>query len=172
MAMELLLIEDVRKLGRTGDLVSVKPGFARNFLIPQKKAVFADANTRRMQTRLKEERAKKAAQDRAAAEEQASHVEGMVLSVTVKVDPEGHMYGSVSALDLVKLFAEKGIEVDKSSVQLAHPIKTTGVHALSLKLKEDVEASFKVKILAEGAAAVEESSEQEETAPEEEKTEE
>lgn len=154
MATELLLLEDVNKLGRSGDLVSVKPGFARNFLIPKKKAVFADANTIKMQVRLQEERAKQAAVDRAESETQASHIEGVTPSITVKVDPEGHMYGSVTAAEVVNLLAESGIEVEKRAVNLKHPIKSIGAHAIELKLKEGVKAILRLKVLAEGAPEI------------------
>ncbi|HSX11933.1 MAG TPA: 50S ribosomal protein L9, partial [Rhabdochlamydiaceae bacterium] len=87
MKNQLLLVEDVDDLGRSGDVVSVKPGFARNFLIPQKKAVVATKGTLRMQERLKEERAQKAIVDKKEAEEFAARIEGMVLTTTVKVDP-------------------------------------------------------------------------------------
>src|SRR5574338_163192 len=99
MGNQLLLIEDVDDLGRSGDVVSVKPGFARNFLLPQKKAVVADKFTLRMQARLKEERAKRAEIDKKEAVVLAERIAPMELSIVVKVDPDGHMYGSVTALD-------------------------------------------------------------------------
>ena len=132
MRNQLLLLEDVEDLGRSGDIVSVKPGYCRNFLLPQKKAVVADKYTLRMQTKLKEERSKRAETDRQEAEEMAKKIEGMVFSIEVKVDPDGHMYGSVSALDIVRLFEEKGIVIERRNVVLIHPIKTLGVHPINL----------------------------------------
>jgi large subunit ribosomal protein L9 len=149
MKNQLLLIEDVDDLGRSGDVVSVKPGFARNFLIPQKKAVVADNHTLRMQQKLKEERAKKAVVDRKEGEELAGRIDGMILETLVKVDPEGHMYGSVSAADIVEIFAKEGIALERKNVALAHPIKAAGVHEISLKLKEGVPAKFTLKVIAE-----------------------
>lgn len=151
MATELLLIEDVDSLGRSGDIVSVKPGFARNFLIPQKKALVLDANAKKMQMRLREERMKRAAVDRKESEDKAERMNGMVLSVAVKLDPEGHMYGSVSVLDILKLLSEKGIEMDKHSVRLPHSIKNAGDHTIDFRLKEGVKASIKLKVFGEGA---------------------
>src|ERR1700722_6063765 len=113
MRNQLLLIEDVEDLGRSGDVVSVKPGYCRNFLLPQKKAVVADKFTLRMQARLKEERAKRAESDRKDAEEVSRKIEGMVLAIEVKVDPDGHMYGSVSAMDIVRLLEKEGIVIEK-----------------------------------------------------------
>jgi len=142
MPIQLLLLDDVEELGRSGDVVNVKPGYARNFLVPKKKAVPADKHTLRMQDRLREERAKQAEIDRKASEELAMKYSGLELQTIVKVDPEGHMYGSVSAVDIVRLFEEKGIKLERKSIVLPHPIKTIGKHQLNAKLKEGVMLPF------------------------------
>ena len=150
MATQLLLIEDVEDLGRSGDVVKVKPGFARNFLLPRGLGVIADKNALRMQARLQEERQKKAAEDRADAEALAQVIEGATLTALVKVDAEGHMYGSVSINDIIHLMEEeKKVVIEKKNVLLKHPIKVTGVHQIPLKLKEGVEASFTLKVISE-----------------------
>ncbi|MDF2549875.1 MAG: putative ribosomal protein [Chlamydiales bacterium] len=150
MASELLLIEDVEELGLKGEIVKVKPGYARNFLIPQQKAVVADKRTLRMQERLKEERRKKAEDDRLEAEGVASKVNGKVYEVVVKVDPEGHMYGSVSVADICQLALEHdGVELCKKSVLLKAPIRQVGTHEVALKLKENVTATIHVQVTAE-----------------------
>ena len=146
MPIQLLLTEDVDALGRSGEVVSVKPGYARNFLLPGKKAVAASNQTLRLQARLQEERAKQAAVDRKVSEENAARLQGTALEIEVKVDQEGHMYGSVSAMDIVKLFAEQGVELEKRNVLLSQPIKTLGVHNLTLRLKEDVMLPFVLKV--------------------------
>ena len=146
MSSQLLLIEDVDALGRSGDVVSVKPGYARNFLLPKKKAVVATKQTLRLQARLKEERAKRAAIDRKASEECAQKFQGILLEIEVKVDPEGHMYGSVSAADIVKLFAEKELQLEKQNILLPHPLKQLGTHNLTLRLKEEVTMPFVLSI--------------------------
>lgn len=147
MGNQLLLIEDVDDLGRSGDVVSVKPGYARNFLVPQKKAVVADKFTLRLQARLKEERAKRAEIDKKDAEFLAERISGTVLEITVKVDPEGHMYGSVTTTDIARLFQEnQGIIIEKRNVLLAHPIKAIGDHTINLRLKEGVPASFTLTV--------------------------
>lgn len=154
MATKILLLEDVDNLGHKGEIVSVKPGFAFNFLIPQKLALVADANAVRRQARLQEERKVKAAEDRKAAEEIAARLKDAAFTVEVKVDHDGHMYGSVTALDVVHLIKmQAGIELDKRAVPLKHPIKQTGVHELTLRLKEGVEALVHLKVHAEGAQA-------------------
>ena len=146
MANQLLLIEDVDDLGRSGDLVKVKPGYARNFLLPQKKAVIADKRTLRMQIKLKEERSKLAVVDKKESEELAERIQGMVHTLEVKVDQEGHMYGSVNYSDIIKLFEKEGIALDRRSVVLAQPIKELGVYNISLRLKEGVMTAFTLKV--------------------------
>ena len=149
MGNQLLLVADVDDLGRSGDIVSVKPGFARNYLLPQKKAVIADKFTLRMQARLKEEREKLAAIDRKEAEAVAAKIEGMTLSIVVKVDPDGHMYGSVTAAEIARLLSEQGHSVEKRHVVLLQPIKALGVYPLTLKLKEGVPASITLKVVSD-----------------------
>ena len=125
---QLLLLEDVTNLGRKGDLTIAKPGFVRNFLLPQKKAVIADKRTIRMQERLQEERAKQAAQDKKDAEVLADKLKDLTLSMTVKTDSQGHLYGSVAAIDIVKVLAGEGYEIDRKNVVLAKSIKTVGLY--------------------------------------------
>lgn len=150
MATKLLLIDDVEDLGRSGDIVNVKPGYARNFLLPRGAAVIADRNALRRQARLQEERLKKAAADKQEAEKQAEVMANVTIETIVKVDHDGHMYGSVTTADIVHLLQEQAsIGVDKRSVQLKHPIKEIGVHTIALKLKEGVVSSFTLKIVPE-----------------------
>lgn len=150
MRNQLLLLKDVDDLGRSGDIVSVKPGFARNYLLPQKKAVIADPFTLRMQAKLKEERAKRALVDRKQSEELAQKIEGLSLEIAVKVDPDGHMYGSVTQVDIVHLLEGVGIQLEKRHVVLQHPIKTLGQHPIHLKLNEGIPVQFTLNVVAEG----------------------
>lgn len=148
MANKLLLIEDVESLGRSGDIVSVRPGYARNFLMPMGFAVVADKNALRMQARLQEERKQKAILDRKESDEIASRLEGQSVTKIVKVDHEGHMYGSVSSADIVHLIqGNLSIELEKRSIQIKHAIKETGDHTITVKLKEGVTASFILRIV-------------------------
>jgi large subunit ribosomal protein L9 len=152
MATKLLLIEDVEHLGRSGDLVTVKPGYARNLLIPSRKAVVADKRTLRLQAQLQEKRRQIAITDRKDSEELAARLAGQTVRTVVKVDHAGHMYGSVSTGDIVDLLqAQHGIVIEKRSIQLKHPIKEIGVTDIVMKLKEGVVAQFHLKVLAEGA---------------------
>lgn len=153
MATKLLLIDDVEDLGRSGDIVSVKPGYARNKLLPSGAAVLADKKALRMQARLQEERKKKAIIDQKESEEFAARINGQTVTTIVKVDQEGHMYGSVSAADIVHLIQEQlAVTVEKRFVQLKHPIKETGVFEIGLKLKEGITTSFHLKVVSEEGA--------------------
>lgn len=157
MAAQLLLLEDVEALGRSGEIVNVKPGFARNFLLPQGLAVVANKHALRMQERLKEERQKRAIVDKQEAEQAASKIQDITITKVVKVDHEGHMYGSVTVADVAQLLSEHAkIEFDKKNIVLKHAIKETGVHTINVKLKEGVTASFHLKVMSEAGLAASE----------------
>jgi len=149
MQNQLLLLLDVDNVGRSGDVVTVRPGYARNFLLPQKKAVVADKFTLRMQAKLKEERAQKAELDKSESLVLAERVGSMELSIVVKVDQDGHMYGSVAATDIVKLLEKEAIMLERKNVVLPQPIKEIGAHKVQLKLKEGVPATFTLQILSD-----------------------
>jgi large subunit ribosomal protein L9 len=150
MAKKVLLLQDVESLGRKGDVASAKEGYVYNFLLPQQLAVLATPDALRQQTKLQEERKKIAAQDRKDSEELAARLNGETLAFTVKVDQEGHMYGSVSALDIASLIKmQTGIDLDKRYVQLKHPLKETGTYPITLKLKEDITCGVHVKVIPE-----------------------
>ncbi len=153
MKQQLLLLEDVDGLGRKGEVVSAKPGFVRNFLLPRHMAIIASSNTLRKQERLREEREKQAVIDRQESELLAKQLEGVILEIKVKVDPEGHMYGSVSAFDVLHLFENQGFKIERKFIQLNRPIKETGLHKISLKLKEGILAICQLKIIPEGMVA-------------------
>ena len=150
MKQQLLLIEDVDALGRKGEIVSAKPGYVRNFLLPRGLAVIANQNTLRKQEALRKEREKQAVIDRQESEKLAATLSGVVLETKVKVDPEGHMYGSVSANDIIHLFQDLGFAIDRKYIQLNKPIKQTGIHKISLKLKEGVMVEMQLSIIPEG----------------------
>ncbi len=147
----LLLLEDVINLGRKGDIVRSKPGFAWNFLLPQKKAIIADKRTVRLQEKLKAERAKQAAEDEKQARAVASRLKEKLFVTTVKSDPNGHLYGSVNAVDIAKLLGEEEkLDLHRRSVLLPKPIKKTGVYTIQLSLSEGVLAEIKLKIKGDG----------------------
>lgn len=143
MTTKLLLVEDVEDLGRSGDIVSVKDGYARNYLIPEGFALFVDNRAMKhilnKQSTLQEERLKRATVDKEESEKLASILDEIVLTKIVKVDEEGHMYGSVTAQDIIHdLQTLHNIQLEKRVILLTHPIKEIGVHTILIKLKEGV----------------------------------
>jgi large subunit ribosomal protein L9 len=111
MKQQLLLLEDVEALGKKGEVVTAKPGYIRNFLVPQRLAVIASSHTLRKQEKLRAEREAQGLVDRKESEELKMQIDAITLETRVKVDPEGHMYGSVSAGDIATLFQERGLLV-------------------------------------------------------------
>jgi len=150
---QLLLLEDVTNLGRKGDLVYAKSGFVRNFLLPQKRAVLADKRTVRMQQRLQEERAKQAALDKKDAQIIAEKLRGCTLAMKVRTDTQGHLYGSVSAQNIVERLAKEGVTIEKKNIVLPKPIKLVGVFTIALHLKENVSSSFTLKVEGDNVVA-------------------
>lgn len=146
MKNQLLLLEDIANVGRKGDLVQVKSGFARNFLVPQQKALVADRSVIKIQARLKEERAKQSIEDKKDAEAMREKLEHLVITQEVKVDPDGHMYGSVTAKHIVDLLSQNGVSIERRMVSIDHSIKKVGTYAINLKLREGVDAHFNLKI--------------------------
>jgi large subunit ribosomal protein L9 len=136
--MKIILADDVRGLGHRGDTVSVKPGYARNFLFPQGVAYEAnDANVRR----LSEEKKKydeKMSHQAAAAQDVAKKMEGLTVTVTKKAGDEGVLYGSVTPSDVADALAARGIDVDRRRIELAEPIKRLGQHTVHVRLHRDV----------------------------------
>ncbi len=149
---KLLLMEDVYGLGKKGQIVQAKPGYFRNFLWPKKKAIIADANTLRMQEKLQKEREEKAKEDRKLSQGIAEKLTQIDFAISVKTDPEGKMYGSVSATDIVALLSEKDMPVERHCVKLGKPIKQVGSYRITLLLKEEVTAIVKLTISPEDAA--------------------
>lgn len=146
---KLLLISDVEDVGRSGDIVSVRKGYARNFLVPKKLAIVASKSTEKIQEQLILERAKRAAFEKEQAEQLAIKLAEVVMQTKVKVDPEGHLYGSVTAFDISTMLKERGFKVEKRHVILIHPIKTLGQYKVALKLEEGVAAEVTLEVLSE-----------------------
>ena len=143
---QLLLIEDVDGLGRSGDVVTAKPGFIRNYLLPKKMAVIADKHTIRMREKLQEERGKRAVVDKKDAEALAKRIHEKTFEIEVKVDPDGHMYGSVSTTELIHLLEKEGIVVEKKNFLIPHAVKSLGEHVINMRLKENTLAELKLTV--------------------------
>jgi large subunit ribosomal protein L9 len=143
---KLILNEDVGKLGAAGDLVAVKPGYARNFLLPEGKAILAtDARVKELE-HLKRQIAEKVAKERKTLEFEKARIEQLSLEVTAQAGEGGKLFGSVTAMQIAELLAEKGVEVDRRKIDLAEPIKEIGDHSVAIKLKGDIVANVSVKV--------------------------
>ncbi|HVP29486.1 MAG TPA: 50S ribosomal protein L9 [Myxococcota bacterium] len=146
--MKLILREDVSNLGDAGELVTVRPGYARNFLLPYGKAILAT------EASIKElEHHKKVVADRLARERKAQlaerdRIQNLSLEISVQAGEEGKLFGSVTAAQIAELLEAKGVVVDRRKIALEEPIKEVGEHSVPIKLWKDVTANVKVKVTA------------------------
>ena len=146
--VQVILSEDVHNLGDAGDVVEVKPGYARNFLVPQGKALPATAarvHEVEHKRRVIAERRAKELKDLDAVK---TRLEGIALEIAAQAGEEGKLFGSVTSQNLAELLAQQGLEVDRRKIVLAEPIKTVGEHTVSVRLRNDVVASLKVTVTA------------------------
>ncbi len=144
--MEVILLERVEKLGAIGDVVKVKNGFARNYLLPRKKALRAnDANRKLFETQRAQIEADNAAR-RSDAEKASKGVEGKSVQLIRQASNVGHLYGSVSARDIAEALEGVGAKVAKSQVVLDRPIKAIGMHEVKVALHPEVAVTVKVNV--------------------------
>ena len=148
--MEIILQEDVEKLGNRGQVVSVKDGYARNYLLPRKLAVEATAGNLKAIERIRGALAKKTATELEAAQKQAELLNGVALKFTRKTGENDQMFGSVTTADIAEGLAAQGFKIDKRQVQLAEPIKIVGESQVTVKGFRDVIAQIKVTVEKEG----------------------
>lgn len=147
--MKLILREDVYNLGKGGELVEVKAGYGRNFLIPRGLAVVANPKNIREVEHQKAVSAAKAAKLKASAEAVAKRLADSPLAFKRKVGEQDKLYGSVTAMDLAEALASRGLVIDRRTIDLAEPIKTVGEFEVGVKLHADVVGKLKVKVEAE-----------------------
>jgi large subunit ribosomal protein L9 len=148
--VEILLVENVINLGSRGDVVNVKDGYARNFLLPRKLALPVTAGNKR-QIELEKERAQKLrALELSAAQTLKGEIETASLSVAKKVGENGHLFGSVTNAEVAELLKAKGFKVEKQAISLPH-VKDLGVYTVHIKLYSGVTADVKLEVKAESA---------------------
>ena len=167
--MEIILKEDIIGLGYKNDIVNVKPGYARNFLIPTGKAVIASASAKKILAENLKQQQHKLAAILEAAEKEAEALNGVSLSIVSKVSATGVLYGSVTAATVAAELAKKGIQVDRKRI-IMKDIKTVGDYAATIVFHKEVKVEIPVTVVAEGqevdAPAKEEAPVAEETAAE------
>ena len=147
--IEVILREDVESLGKTGELVRVKPGYARNYLLPHGLAFEAtEGNKKRIAAETRAKTVRNQA-ERVEAERFAATLGGLTLALTGKAGEEGKLFGSITAQDIAEALAAQGQPVDRRRIELEHPIKTLGHHTVAVRLHPDVHAEVHVSVTAE-----------------------
>jgi len=144
--MDIILLERIEKLGAIGDVVTVKDGYARNFLLPQKKALRANEANRKVFEANRERLEKENAERRVSAEAQGEKVAGAEVVLIRAASNAGQLYGSVSVRDIVAGLADQGHAVDKRMVILGAPIKTIGMHDVTVALHPEVRVTVKANV--------------------------
>ena len=144
--MQIILQEDIEKLGHRGDVVTVKPGYARNYLLPRDLAIEATPGNMKALERIRTALAKKTATELEAAKKQADLLVGVSLNFKRKTGENDQMFGSVTASDVSEGLSAQGYKIDKRQVQLTEPIKIIGEQNVTIKVFRDVTAQIKVSV--------------------------
>lgn len=151
--MNVILLEKVKKLGDLGDTVKVKPGYGRNFLLPQGKALPATEANRKVFEARKADLIQKAGDSLNAAKARAEKISGKVITIKALAAEEGKLYGSVGPGDIVRVAGEQGFEINKSEIDMVSgPIRQTGSYDIAVRLHTEVETSMTIVVVEEKAA--------------------
>lgn len=147
--MEIILRADIPKLGQRGDIVTVKDGYARNYLLPRKLAMEATAGSRKQVATMKAAGARREAKEKSSAESLAAQLGEQVLTIPAKAGESDQLFGSVTAIDIAAALERRGFAIDKRKVLLEEPIKTLGEYQVPLRLHREVTAEVKVNVTRE-----------------------
>lgn len=147
--MQVILREDVPNLGRPGDVVKVRPGYARNFLLPRHLAV--EASTKNLRVFEHEKRLALARRElkRSEALKLKERIEALVIELSARAGEEGKLFGSITNMDVERALRDRGLEIERRKIAIAEPIKQLGEYAISVRIDSEVEASLKLKVAAE-----------------------
>ncbi len=145
--MKVILQETLEGVGHLGDLINVKDGFARNYLIPRRKAVEADSRSIKAFEHVKRVAAEKAKKEKLEIEAHAKKVSAVSLTIEAKVGKDDKMFGSVTAKDIAEGLVAQGVTVDRRKIQLGHPIKEIGTVTVPIKMPRDVMAMVTVHVV-------------------------
>ena len=148
--MEIILKEDIVNLGYKNDIVKVKDGYGRNYLIPQGKAVIATESAKKVLAENERQRAHKLAKIKADAEAQAAKLNGVKVVITAKVNEDGTIFGGVGAAQVAEALAAKGFEVDRKAI-VAETVKSVGEYTATINLHKEVKAEVTFEVAAEAA---------------------
>lgn len=144
--MEVILKEDVAKLGSRGDVVKVAEGYGRNFLLPRKLAIEANEGNKKVIEQMRSAALRRSAKEKAQAEELSKQFDGVTVSFQRRAGEHDQLFGSVTSSDLAEALEKKGFNVDRRKIQLHEPLKTIGDFTVPVKLHKDVTAHLKVVI--------------------------
>jgi large subunit ribosomal protein L9 len=150
--MEVILKEDVPKLGSRGDVIKVAEGFGRNYLLPRRLAIQATSANKKVIEQMKAAAVRRSAKEKVQAEELAKQFDGVSVSFTRRAGEQDQLFGSVTSSDIAEALSKKGFDMDRRKIQLHEPLKSLGEFTVPLKLHKDVTAHFKVLIEKEAAA--------------------
>ena len=144
--MEVILKEDIEKLGHRGDVVKVADGYGRNYLLPQKLAIQATAANKAVIDQMKASAVRKLAKEKIEAEELSRQLEAVELLFERKVGENEHLFGSVTSADMAQQLAEKGFTIDRRKISLEEPLKSLGEFHVPIKLHREVTTHVKVTV--------------------------
>ena len=148
--MEVILKKNVDKLGYANELVAVKPGYGRNFLIPQGYAVLATASAKKAHAEIMKQKSHKESKILAEAQELGKKLEGIVVKIVTKVGEKGKIFGSVNTVQLSEVLKAEGIEIDRKSLKIKdEPIREIGSYEASANIHKDVQAVFTFEVVGE-----------------------
>ncbi|HEY4379275.1 MAG TPA: 50S ribosomal protein L9 [Acidobacteriaceae bacterium] len=144
--MEVILKEDVNKLGHRGDVVKVADGYGRNYLLPEKLAIEATANNKAVIEQMKNSAVRKLAKEKIESEDLSKQLEAVELVFERKVGENDHLFGSVTSGDIAQQLADKGFTIDRRKISLEEPLKTLGEFHVPIKLHREVTSHLKVTV--------------------------
>jgi len=147
--MEIILKEDVQNLGYKDEIVKVKDGYGRNFLIPTGKAVIASESAKKVLAENLKQRAHKIAKIKGTAEELAAKIDGITLTIGVKASSTGTIFGSVNNIMISEALAKEGFEIDRKTIILKDAIKEVGSYTAMVKLHKEIAATINLNVIAE-----------------------
>jgi large subunit ribosomal protein L9 len=147
--MQVILREDIDKLGNIGDLVKVADGYARNYLVPRKKAIEATPDNLNAMNHAKKMVSDRIRKIKKVATAEADQLRGLAVIIKAKTGEEGKLFGSVTSMDIADAVKAKGVEIDKRKIVLDEPIKRLGDYTVSVKMHADILADIKVSVIAE-----------------------
>ena len=147
--MKIILKEDIYGLGYKDEVVIVKNGYGRNFLIPQGKAIIASESAKKVLAENLKQRAHKLAKIKAEAEELAAKIDGLVLTIGAKTSSTGTIFGSVNSIQVAEELAKKGFEIDRKIIVVKDAIKEVGTYKAVVKLHKEVSATISLEVVSE-----------------------